>query len=129
MLSEQQFDRARQLALNLTGIELFERHRDLLHQRSQRVGISAEAIDAMLNAAEEGETSAIQQFLCLLTTKFTGFFRHARHFDVATEHALRAADQHGIARLWSAAAATGEEPWSLAIALVESFKRDDPPAS
>lgn len=129
MLSNQQFDQMRRLALGLAGIELLERHRELLDRRCQRLGIFAEAIDALLNAAEKGETSATQQLLCLLTTKFTGFFRHPRHFDVAAAHALQKARQRGVARLWSAAAATGEEPWSLAMALVEAFQRDDPPAS
>jgi chemotaxis protein methyltransferase CheR len=129
VLSDQQFDRARELALDLAGIELLERHRELLDRRFGRAGILAEAIDAILIAAENGETSATQQLLCLLTTKFTGFFRHPRQFEVAAEHALRAASEHGMARLWSAAAATGEEPWSLAMALIGAFERDDPPAS
>jgi chemotaxis protein methyltransferase CheR len=65
----------------------------------------------------------------LVTTNFTGFFRHPRHFDAAARHALRAVDRRGQARLWSAAAATGEEPYSLAMALIEVFRRDDPPVS
>ena len=65
----------------------------------------------------------------LLTTHFTGFFRHARHFELAAEHALWAAHRRGSARLWSAAAATGEEPYSLAMSLLEIFPGDDPPVS
>jgi chemotaxis protein methyltransferase CheR len=115
------------LASILAGIELLERHHELLGQRFQRLGFLAETIDALLTAAENGETSATQKLLSLLTTKFTGFFRHPRHFELAASHALQAARQNGVARLWSAAAATGEEPWSLAIALIETFQRDDPP--
>jgi chemotaxis protein methyltransferase CheR len=129
MLSHEQFERARHLALNLAGIELLERHRELLDRRCQRLGIPLETVDELLNGAEQGQTSATQQLFCLLTTKFTGFFRHPRQFEVAAEHALRAARQHGVARLWSAAAATGEEPWSLAMALIEAFQSDDPPVN
>jgi len=105
------------------------RHRELLDRRSRRLGIRDGAgLDSLLNAAEKGEATATQQFLCLLTTKFTGFFRHPRHFTLAAEHALQAARQRGRACLWSAGAATGEEPWSLAMALIEVFDQDDPPA-
>jgi len=130
MLSNQQFDRTRRLALSLAGIELVDRHRELLASRSRRLGIRDSAgLDSLLSAAEKGEPPARQQLLCLVTTKFTGFFRHPRHFEIAAAHALRAARQRGRARLWSAAAATGEEPWSLAMVLVEAFQRNDPPAS
>jgi chemotaxis protein methyltransferase CheR len=130
MLSNQQFDRTRRLALSLAGIELAERHREILYRRSRRLGIFDNAgLDSLLHAAEEGEPAARQRLLCLLTTKFTGFFRHPVHFKIAAEHALRAARQRGRARLWSTAAATGEEPYSLAMALVEVFGCEDPPAS
>jgi chemotaxis protein methyltransferase CheR len=65
----------------------------------------------------------------LVTTNFTGFFRHPRHFEAAAEQAMGAVRHRGQARLWSAAAATGEEPYSLAMALIEVFGRDDPPAN
>ena len=130
MLTDAQFDRSRRLALRLAGIELCDRHRELLERRSRRLGVRDSAgLDSLLGAVEEGETTARQRFVCLLTTKFTGFFRHPRHFEIAAEHALRAADRRGRARLWSAAAATGEEPYSLAMALIEVFRRDDPPAN
>jgi len=130
MLSNQQFDRTRRLALRLVGIGLVERHRELLDRRSRRLGVLDSAgLDSLLDAAEEGETTAQQKLLCLLTTKFTGFFRHPRQFDIAVEHALRAARQCGRARLWSAAAATGEEPYSLAMALIEGTGREDQPAA
>lgn len=98
-LSDQQFDRTRRLAARLAGIELVDRHRELLARRSRRLGIRDDAgLETLLNAAEEGEPSATQRLLCLLTTKFTGFFRHPRHFDIAAKHALQAARLHGLRR-------------------------------
>ena len=130
MLTNEQFDRTRKLALRLAGIELCDRHRELLSRRSRRLGIrDAAGIEALLGAAEKGDTQANRQLIGLVTTNFTGFFRHPRHFDAAAEHALRAVQRRGRARLWSAAAATGEEPYSIAMALIEVFRREDPPAT
>ena len=120
----------RRLALSLAGIELVERHRELLDRRSRRVGIlSGAGLDSLLSSAEGGDTTAKQKLLRLLTTKFTGFFRHPSHFDIAADHTLEAARQRGGAQLWSAGAATGEEPYSLAMRLIEVFQSDEPPAA
>jgi chemotaxis protein methyltransferase CheR len=128
MLTCEQFDRTRKLALRLAGIELCDRHRELLGSRGRRLGIRDTAgIEALLGAAEEGDLLASRQLIGLVTTNFTGFFRHPRHFELAAEHALWAAHRRGRARLWSAAAATGEEPYSIAMALIEAFRHDDPP--
>ena len=130
MLTGEQFERTRQLALRLAGIELLERHREVLGRRSRRLGIHDGAgFEALLNRADDDDPTAIRQFVGLLTTNFSGFFRHPRHFELAAEHALWAVHRRGAARLWSAAAAAGEEPYSLAMALIEVFQRDDPPVT
>ena len=130
MITQEQFDRTRRLALALAGIELFDRHRELVHRRSQRLGIQGGAgLDAVLTAAEHGDKEAGRRLIGLLTTKFTGFSRHPGHFHVAAERALEAVRRRAQARLWSAAAATGEEPYSLAVAVIDAFRRNDPPAT
>jgi len=127
-LTDEQFERARCLALRLTGIELLDRHRGLLQRRRARLTVP-EAFDAWLGAAEQGDENACRRLTELFTTTFTGFFRHVHHFHLAAEHALRAAHLRGVARMWSAAAATGEEPYSLAMTLIEAFRCDDPPVA
>ena len=80
MLSNRQFDLARKLAFDLAGIELVERHRELLAHRSRRVGIRNDVeMDALLCAAEKGDNAATQRLLGLVTTKVTAFFRHPHH--------------------------------------------------
>jgi len=127
-LTDEQFERARRLALQLAGIALAGRHRELLERRTDRL-VTPEAFDLWLGAAEDGDPDARRRLIELLTTNVTRFFRHARHFDLAAEHALWAAHRRGPARLWSAAAATGEEPYSLAMALIDAFRREDPAAT
>ena len=130
MLTNEQFERTRRLALRLTGIELHERHRELLYRRCCRSRMeSSGSLDALLNAAEASDPAAGRRVVNLVTTNYTAFFRHPWHFDIAAEHALWAAHRRGAARLWCAAAASGEEPYSLAIALQEMFGREDPPVT
>jgi chemotaxis protein methyltransferase CheR len=127
IVSNQQFQRARCLAVELAGIELADRHHDLLERRSQRAGIrDSAAMESLLAGAEAGEETASQQLVQLLTTKFTGFFRQPHHFEAAAAHAQAKAAERGSARMWSAAAATGEEPWSLAMAILEKFNSPEP---
>jgi hypothetical protein len=40
-------------------------------------------LDALLSAGEHGDPAAVRQFVGLVTTKFTGFFRHPAHFVIA----------------------------------------------
>jgi hypothetical protein len=65
-LTDEQFERARRLALGLAGIELLDRHRDLLRRRSARLAMPP-ALDAWLAAAEEGDTDARRQLHGLLS--------------------------------------------------------------
>ena len=130
MLTSRQFERARDLALRLAGIELVERHREILYRRSRRLGIvEGNDLDALLRAAEDGDPSAGQRLVSLFTTNRTGFFRHPAHFDLAAERALRVAKRRRRARCWSAAAATGEEPYSLAMAVMDVFRGEELPVT
>jgi chemotaxis protein methyltransferase CheR len=130
MLTSDQFNRTRRLALHLAGIELVERHRELLYRRCERLGVrDSSGFDDLLDAAESGDNEAGQRLIRLITTKFTGFFRHPRQFEAAAIAAFKAAQQQGCARLWSAGTATGEEAYSLAISLLEFFKQDEPPVT
>jgi chemotaxis protein methyltransferase CheR len=66
----------------------------------------------------------------LITTNHTHFFREREHFELLSRQLLpalaaRAAKDGRPLQVWSAAAASGEEPYSLAIALAE-FARSQP---
>ena len=128
-MTNEQFERVRRLSLSLAGIALADRHRELLETRCRRLKIDPASLEALLSASEDGGPSARQQLIGLLTISHTGFFRTPLHFEIAAEHVLRVIERRGRARLWSAAAATGEEPYSLAMAVIQATGLEAPPVT
>lgn len=59
-----------------------------------------------------------QLFTNALTTNLTAFFREAHHFPVLAEHARSCAQPVTV---WCSAASTGEEPFSIAMTLIEAL--------
>ncbi len=67
-----------------------------------------------------GHDDEFQRCLEALTTNETFFFRHKQHWDFILDDLLpewKRSTGRGTFRAWSAASSTGEEPYSLAIAL------------
>src|SRR6218665_2746235 len=66
-----------------------------------------------------------QEFVNALTTNLTAFFREQHHFGILAAH-LRAKSAAASApaphwRLWCSAASTGEEPYSIAMTVLETL--------
>jgi chemotaxis protein methyltransferase CheR len=59
-----------------------------------------------------------QAFINALTTNLTAFFREAHHFPILAEHARSRPNNYSV---WSTAASTGEEPYSIAMTLSEAL--------
>lgn len=59
-----------------------------------------------------------ESFINCMTTNMTAFFRESHHFPIIGEHAKKL---NRPIKIWCAAASTGEEPYSIAIALVEAI--------
>lgn len=89
--------------MRLHGIESFEDYCDFLQHR----------------AAEDEFTHVVDA----LTTNFTNFLREQDHFEFMVSKALPAVLPEGkrSVSVWSAASATGEEPYSIAFYLAEKF--------
>ncbi|MBI4889030.1 MAG: hypothetical protein HY821_00305 [Acidobacteria bacterium] len=117
-IGDAMFERVRALAARIGGIALYERHRAQIARRGARLGLGGAAeLEELLSGVERGDARALQCFVELTTTGFTGFFRTPAQFEAAREHIGKAVQRRGWARAWSAAASTGEEPYSLAMAL------------
>jgi len=67
-----------------------------------------------------------QLFINALTTNLTSFFREPHHFPILAEHIRKLGTKEPLA-LWSCAASTGEEPYSMAMTMVELFGSYNPP--
>ncbi len=92
------------------------------------------AYAAYVEKVQDGGQELGEMINCV-TTNMTSFFREMHHFDFLaktlvpqTEAAALRGGPRSI-RIWSAACSTGEEPYSIAISLLDALKTRHAPAS
>ncbi len=126
--TDQDFQSVRNKLYEQAGISLNDSKRDLVYGRLSRRLRACRMGDfsSYLKYLESPEgKSELVQFINALTTNLTAFFREPHHFDymaktVLPEAMRRHAGDHRI-RFWSAGCSTGEEPYSIAITLLEEM--------
>lgn len=120
------FDKIRSLVYQQSGIDLAPGKEPLvrgrLGKRMRALGIADEAqyLRHVLNDASGDE---LVRLLDAISTNFTHFFREQDHFRVL-ESACReklAENRGGRFRVWSAACSSGEEPYSIAMTILDSL--------
>lgn len=124
--TDKDFNRIRQLVSQHTGISLSEAKRDMVYSRLSRrlreVDLQDFGSYCTLIDSPEGE-SELLNFTNAITTNLTSFFREPHHFEYLQNTLLpelmRKNAQSKRLRIWSAGCSTGEEPYSLAIAIRE----------
>ncbi|MFQ5437297.1 MAG: CheR family methyltransferase [Paracoccaceae bacterium] len=125
-IGEGDFETLASLIHQLSGIVIGENKRLLLISRLRkrlaalRIHDFGAYLELLKSPQGEHET---REFINAMSTNLTGFFREAHHFrDVVDELRNGIATQPDIrrARIWSAACSTGEEPYSIAMALMRS---------
>ena len=123
------FERVRRLIHARVGISLNESKQNMVYNRlAKRVRTLRFASFAeYLAILDDAQHSEWQHFVNALTTNLSHFFREEYHFPILVEHA-KALGRTPV-RVWSAAASTGEEPYSIAMALSEAFGTPTPPVS
>jgi chemotaxis protein methyltransferase CheR len=114
-----------EIAQREAGIDLREGKEALvatrIGKRLRALGLADEAkYLEVLERDRAGEE--MRRFLDAISTNFTSFYREPEHFALVRDLA-RARMQDGARKLrvWCAAAATGEEPWTLALVLGETL--------
>jgi chemotaxis protein methyltransferase CheR len=117
------FERVRRLIHDRAGISLNDSKHNMVYSRlSRRLrALGLASFSDYLDRLERDSAfmaAEAQEFVNALTTNLTAFFREPHHFPVLAD-LLR---QCGSApRLWCAASSTGEEPYSIAMTLVETL--------
>jgi chemotaxis protein methyltransferase CheR len=115
------FERARRLIHRIAGITMGPTKRTMVSNRlSRRLKETGHAsFDEYLDLVEAEDSPEREAFTNALTTNLTSFFRESHHFPILVEHLRRRAGRDPIT-IWSAACSTGEEPYSIAMALIEA---------
>ncbi|MFP4683777.1 MAG: CheR family methyltransferase [Ectothiorhodospira sp.] len=117
------FERIRRMIYEHAGISLHTGKRDMVYSRvARRLRVTGlDSFGAYLDRLEV-KSEEWQHFVNALTTNLTSFFREAHHFPILREHALEVYRHHRRpVRIWSAGCSTGEEPYSIAMTLMEAF--------
>ncbi len=123
------FEQVRKLIYEHAGISLNATKEDMVYSRLARrlraTGINTFS-DYLERLARNDKDSEWEAFVNSLTTNLTSFFREAHHFPILAEHVKVHRDKREIL-LWCSASSTGEEPYSMAMTMMELYKSNTPP--
>jgi chemotaxis protein methyltransferase CheR len=120
-LSLSDFDSVREMARSACGINLHEGKKALVSSRLERL-VREHGFETFTDyigfVACRKQSPEFIEFIDTLTTNHSGFWREPEHFLYLQRHVLPAC--RGRIRIWSAACATGEEPYTLAMCALDA---------
>lgn len=121
------FERVRRLIYQQAGISLSPAKQDMVYSRLARrlraTGLKSFA--AYLDCLERGDKVEWELFINSLTTNLTSFFREPHHFPILADYLKKQAGARPL-RIWCCASSTGEEPYSIAMTVVETLPSGPP---
>lgn len=120
--SDSDFERVRKMIYQHAGISLSPVKRDMVYSRLvRRLRATGQAgFATYLDHLDRGDEAEWERFVNALTTNLTSFFRESHHFPIFAEHLKKIGPSRPI-RVWCSAASTGEEPYSIAMTVLETF--------
>lgn len=122
------FEKIKKIIYRKAGIDLGEAKKQLAYSRLARrlrlLGLTD--FSAYLEYLEQTPAEQ-EEFINALTTNLTAFFRESHHFAILADYAKKHKSTAPKLRVWCAASSTGEEPYSIAITLMEAFGCYAPP--
>ncbi len=122
------FEYVRKLIYERAGISLSASKQNMVYSRLAR-RLRARGLSRFkdyLGLLESGDDAEWEEFTNSLTTNLTAFFREAHHFPILAEHVQSRKSRQQI-QLWCSASSTGEEPYSMAMTMVDVFRSFSPP--
>lgn len=123
-LGTDDFDKARRLIQGRAGIVLADHKRQMVYNRLVRRvrALNQPGFADYLALLDDPAHPEWDGFISAMTTNVTSFFRERHHLDRLRLHFP--ADAPPPALIWSAGCSTGEETYSIAMALEETFGLD-----
>jgi len=124
--SNEDFEALRSLVKEVTGIALSDQKRELVYGRLAR-RLRALNLRSFREYREllASDADEVVQLCNAITTNLTAFFREPHHFDHLRDEVLKPLALRPPAsrrfRIWSAACSTGEEPYTLAMTVLEAM--------
>lgn len=121
------FDKVRVLLYRHCGIKLNDSKKEMVYTRLGRRlrATGLKTFREYLLRVEQDQGEEWEAFINSLTTNLTAFYREPHHFPILKEYALSLHKRP--LRLWCSAASTGEEPYTIAMTMVEAFGTFKPP--
>ena len=121
------FERIRTLLYQHSGIKLSDSKSNMVYSRLARRlrATGMKSFQDYLQRVERDQSEEWDAFINALTTNLTAFFREPHHFPLLRDHVLSLRKRP--LRLWCSAASTGEEPYTMAMTMVDAFGSFKPP--
>jgi chemotaxis protein methyltransferase CheR len=130
-LGAKEFEKFRRLAYDQFGLNLTAAKHDLvaarLGKKLRELKIPSYAAYYDLVVADRSGESLIA-LIDSLSTNHTSFLREASHFDFLLTQVLPGLRKRASIDIWSAPCSTGEEPYSIAVTLLEKLGMPPKPA-
>jgi len=119
--TQENFERVSKLIYEYAGISLKASKQHMVYSRlARRLRVNGlNNFKDYLALLESGNKDEWEAFVNSLTTNLTSFFREPHHFPLLSEHIAKQKGKHPFS-LWCAAASTGEEPYSIAMTVVDA---------
>lgn len=125
VLTDSEYKDICSLVYQNTGIILNEEKRKLAYSRFSRrlKALKLNTFGEYCDIVRSGDKNEMTHFANAITTNLTSFFRESHHFDRLVDDVMPALLKKPSRkiRIWSAGCSTGEEPYSIAIAILKKY--------